>query len=93
MKGTILAIWIGTSLLFSGTAIGQPRTKQSLAPVRTSGLAGQVAIATAERVVTPRSKLPGRRDCVGFPRSRTPASHSRPGAPLSLVTAGLPHWA
>jgi hypothetical protein len=92
MKGTILAIWIGTSLFLSGTAIGQPWTTQSTAPVQTPGLAGQVATVTFDRLVTPRSKLTGRRSCVGFP-SCAPASFTRPGAPLSLVTAGRPHWA
>jgi hypothetical protein len=92
MKGTILAIWIGTSLFFSGTAIGQPWTTRSTAPVQTPGLSGQVATVPFDRVVMPRSKLTGRRGCVGFP-SRAPAAVTRRGAPLSLVTAGLPHWA
>jgi hypothetical protein len=92
MKGTILAIWIGTSLFFSGTALNQPWTTRSTAPVQTPGPVGQVATLTPERVVTPRSKLTGRRGCVGFP-GRAPVSLTRPGAPLSLVTAGLPRWA
>lgn len=92
MKGMVLAVWIWMSLLFAVTAIGQPWATRPLAPARTSGLAGQVAIVTAERVVTPRSSRTGRRDCVGFPRSRTLVSDSRLGAPLSLVTAGMPHW-
>ena len=92
MKGTILAIWIGTSLFLSGTAIGEPWTMRSSAPLTTSGLASHVATVAFDRVVTPRSKLTSRRGCLGFP-SRAPAPLTNYGAPLSLVTAGLPHWA
>jgi len=92
MKGMILAVWIGTSLFFSGAAIGQPCMTRSCAAVRAPGLARQVPIVTSERVGTPRAKLTGRRDCVGLPsRASTPVTDQ--GAPLSLVTADLPHWA
>lgn len=92
MKGAVLAVWIWTGLLFSGTLIGQLGT-WSLPPAGTAAPAARVTIVTGEPMIAPRSSLTGRPDCVGFPRSRALAPSSSLDAPLSLVTAGLLRWA
>jgi hypothetical protein len=82
MKGTMLAVLITMSIFFSGALPSTGRRSLPLPRVPTGP--PHVLVGPEPRGVSPR-------DCVGLPR-RVPSSLPGFGAPLSLVTSGLPHW-
>ena len=69
MKLTILAALITASLaVSSGAPARQHCTMRSCLPTPASIIAGQVAVATSDELVMPRSPVISLRDCVGLPR-------------------------
>jgi hypothetical protein len=69
MKRTILAALIAASLaVSSGVPARQHCTTRSCLPTPAPIIAGQVAVATSDRLVMPRSPVISLRDCVGLPR-------------------------
>ena len=82
MKGTMLAALITMSIFFSGALPSSGTRSLPLSRVPTAP--PHVLVGREPGGASPR-------DCVGLPR-RVPASLPGRGAPLSLVTSGLPHW-
>ena len=69
MKRTILAALIAASLaVSSGAPARQHCTTRSCLPTPAPIIAGQVAVATSDELVMPRSPVISLRDCVGLPR-------------------------
>ena len=68
MKRTILAALIAASLaVSSGVPARQHCTTRSCLPTPAPIIAGQVAVATSDKLVMPRSPVISLRDCVGLP--------------------------
>ena len=69
MQRTILAALIAASLaVSSGVPARQHCTTRSCLPAPAPIIAGQVAVATSDELVMPRSPVISLRDCVGLPR-------------------------